>query len=81
MVAFTIVSINGNHYGENLVLSGLPNIPHSMISTKLWGVEIDAVEYIPAFSFLILPSLFDQVQVTSVGSLFSLENFLRNYLL
>ena len=38
-------SINGGHFGENLVLSGLPNVLHSMAAAKLWGREIDAVEH------------------------------------
>jgi len=36
------------------VLSGLPNILHSMVAAKLWGEEIDAVEYIPTLSFFDL---------------------------
>jgi len=44
MVAFTTASINDNHSRENLVLSSLPNILHSMVAEKLWGVELDAVE-------------------------------------
>ena len=80
IVALTATSIKGNHFEENLLLSGLPNSLHNIAATKQKGEQIDAVAYIPFLSFLIFSSLFDQARVQSTGLLFSLANFSMNFL-
>jgi len=66
-------SIKGNHFEENLLLSGLPNSIQSIAAAKQKGEQTDAVAYIPFLSFLILSSLFDQFFVQLVGSSFYLQ--------
>ena len=81
IVGLTVASINGSHSIENLVLSGLLNNLHIIATSKLWGGEMDAIDYIPVLSHLSLPPLDLQVYVTSNGSSFSLAKCSRNSLL